>query len=77
MNKQDTTRDIEIKNKLTVTRGEVGGGMVGERGRVFRNMYKGPMDKAKGGQDLRWEVGMGGVEESGGGKMETTVLGQQ
>ena len=38
------------------------------------NMYKGPMDKAKGGQDLRWEVGMGGVEESGGGKMETTIF---
>ena len=42
------------------------------RGRVkSRNMYKGPMDKAKGG---RIE---GGAGESGGEKMETTVLGQQ
>ena len=40
-------RDTEIKNKLTVARGEDNGG--GEGGRVIRNMYKGPMDKAKGG----------------------------
>ena len=39
---------------------------------LSRNMYKGPMDKAKG-----WEVGVGGARESGGGKMETTVLEQQ
>ena len=48
-NKQHTIRDIEIKNKLTVTREEVGGGNGGERGRVFRNNYKGHMDKTKGG----------------------------
>ena len=42
-----------------------------------RNMYKGPMDKAKGGKDGRWEVVVGSVGKSGGGKMETTVLGQQ
>ena len=40
-------------------------------------MYKGPMDKAKGGQDKGWEVGMAVVEESGGEKMETTVREQQ
>ena len=35
------------------------------------------MNKAKGGQDQGWEVGMTGVGESGGEKMETTVLEQQ
>ena len=39
------TRDTEIKNNLTVTRGEVGGTM---GGRVFRNYYKGHIDKTKG-----------------------------
>ena len=42
-----------------------------------RNMYKGPMDKAKGGKDGRWEVVVGSVGKSGGGKMETTVLEPQ
>ena len=40
-------------------------------------MCKGPMDKAKGGKDGRWEVVVGRVGKSGGGKMETTVLEQQ
>ena len=41
-----------------------------------RNMYKGHMDKVKGG---RFEVGggMGGEREHGGVKMEMTVLEQQ
>ena len=41
---------MEIKNKLTVTRGH-GEGIMGERrGRVKSgNMYKGPMDKDNGG----------------------------
>ena len=47
---QNRTRDIEIKNNLTVTRGEVGGGNGGTEGRVVRNMYKGHMDKAKRGR---------------------------
>ena len=34
------------------------------------------MDKAKGGKDGGWEVKVGGVGESGGGKMETTVFKQ-
>ena len=38
------TRDIEIKNNLTIARGE--GGKVGRR--VFRSHYKGHMDKTKG-----------------------------
>ena len=51
ISKQNITRDIEIKNKLTVTRGEVGGANGGGRKweGLSRNMYKGHMDKAKGG----------------------------
>ena len=49
----------------------------GKGGRVFRNIYRGHMDKTKKGQDQGWEVGMAGVGESRGGKMETTVLEQQ
>ena len=40
-------------------------------------MYKGPMDKAKGGVGSGWEVGVGGVGGSGGGKIETIVFKQQ
>ena len=47
-NKWNITRDIEIKNKLIVTRGEVGGNNEGKERRVFSNMYKGHMDKTKG-----------------------------
>ena len=43
--KQIITRDIEIKNNLTIARGEWGG-TVGAKG--FRNYYKGHMDKTKG-----------------------------
>ena len=50
---QNITQDIEIKNNLTVTRGE-GGGDNG--GRVFRNYSKGHMDKTKVGV----EAGEGG-----------------
>ena len=46
--KQNRTTDVKIKNKVTVTRGEVGGDNRGERERVFRNIYKGHMDKPKG-----------------------------
>ena len=41
---------------------------------LSRNMYKGPMDKAKVEKDRGWEVGVGGVGESGGVKIETTVF---
>ena len=34
--KQNIIRDIEIKNKLTVTRGEVGGGNGGKRRKGFQ-----------------------------------------
>ena len=49
---------------------------MGEEGRVFRNMYKGHMEKTKEGQDQEWGVGMTGVGGSGGRKMETAVLEQ-
>ena len=41
------TRDMDIKNKLTVTRGKI---TRDRRGRSSRNKYKGHMDKAKGGR---------------------------
>ena len=35
---------------------------MGGKGEGFsRNMYKGHVDKAKGGEDRGWEVGMAGV----------------
>ena len=43
--KQNITRVIEIKKNLTITSGQ-GEGTMG--GRVFRNDYKGYMDKTKG-----------------------------
>ena len=65
------------KNKLIVTRGK-GEGIMAEKGsRVFRNKYKGYMDKTKWGWDQGWEVGMSRVGRSGEGKMETTVIEQQ
>ena len=36
-------------------------------GRVFRNKYKGHMDKTKEGWKQRREVGIAGVGRSGGG----------
>ena len=45
-------------------------------GRVFRNNYKGHMDKTKRGWGQGWEVGVGGVGGSGG-RMEAAVLEQQ
>ena len=73
--KQNITRDIEIKNNLTIARGE-GEETVGRR--IFRNYYKGHMDKAKGesgSKGGRWVwLGFG---ESGGEKMQTTVIEQQ
>ena len=51
---------------------------MGRKGRrVFRDKYKGHMDKTKEGLDQGWGVGMAGVEGSDGGKMETTVLEPQ
>ena len=49
----------------------------GEAEGSSRNMYKGHMDKAKGGVRLRLGGEDGWDGGSGGGKMETTVLEQQ
>ena len=51
------TRYIEIKNNLTIARGEGEG--VG--GRIFRNSYKGHMDKTngEGGSKGGWWFGLG------------------
>ena len=60
---QNITRDSEIKNKLTVTRGEVGGNNRGE-GISGTNKYKGHMDKTdktKEWWNQRREMGMVGV----------------
>ena len=46
---------------MTVTRGEVGEDKKGKRGRVFRNNYKGRLDKTKGGWKQGREVGMAEV----------------
>lgn len=46
--KQNSTRDTEIKNKRTVTRGEGDSG--GKKGRFVKNKYKESMDKAKAGK---------------------------
>ena len=43
--KQNITKDTEVKSNLTIAR-EEWGGTVGRR--VFRNYYKGHMDKTKG-----------------------------
>ena len=47
---------------------------MGKGGRVFRNIYKGHMDKTKRVQDLEWEVGMAGVGGSGGVKWRQLYL---
>ena len=57
INKQNITRDTEMKNKPTVPRGEGGQGTMKEgREESSKNMYKGHMDKAKGGriESGRW-----------------------
>ena len=46
--------------------------------RVFRNHYKGHMDKNQGGAGKqRREMGLAGVGGSGGQKTQTTVIEQQ
>ena len=43
--------------------------------RVFRNYYKGHMDKTKGeGRSKGLEVGLAGLGSSGGEKMQTYVI---
>ena len=52
------TTNTEIKNNLTVTRGKVRGD---NGGRVFRNNYKGHMDKTKVGWKQGREEGLPGL----------------
>ena len=48
--KQNITRDILIKKKLIITRGEVGEVLSGKKGEGWsRNMFEGHMGKAKEG----------------------------
>ena len=74
---QNITRDIEIKNTLTVTRGwrERYNRKIGEG--WSRNTYKGHVDKAKGGRIEGWKWGWMGSGVVLRGEMETTVLEQQ
>ena len=67
---------MEIGNKLTITRGEAGEDNGGKRGRVLRNMYKGPIDMNK---RMRIDCGSGGRQSgvSNGERGGTTVTQQQ
>ena len=68
--KQNITRDVEVKNNLTMGRGS--GERTVRRG-VYRNYYKGHMDKIKGkggGGGGRW-VWLGWGDEE---KRQTTVI---
>ena len=63
ISKQNITRDIEIKNKLTVTRGVVGGTNGWKRGKGCQEYVKGYMYKAKGvGSSMGDEYGLGARE---------------
>ena len=75
--KQNITRDIEIKNKLTATRGEGDGDNGGKKGDgLSETCIKDTWTKPRG-WDQGWEVGLAGVEGRVGGGMATTVLEQQ
>ena len=71
---------MEISNKMTVTRGERGRWVTGERkgSSWSRNLYAGPMDIDN---RVGIDCGAGGGErlegESNGGKIGTTVIEQQ
>ena len=64
--KQNITRNIEVKNNLTIARGEWGEGFSG-------TTIKDTWTKPRG----RVEVGEGGGFGWGGEKMQTTVIEQQ
>ena len=55
----------------------MGGIRGGAGGRVFKNNYKGHMDRIKGRLKQGRDVGMAEVGESSGGYMWTTVIEQQ
>ena len=58
------TRDIEIKNKITVNRGEVGGDNGEERGKSFWEQLSRTHGQNQGGM----EAGEGGGDGWGGGE---------
>ena len=66
-------QDIEVKNNLAIARGEWGG-MVGKG--VFKNYYKGHMDKTKGEWKQGREVGINRVGGRHEGDKQTTVIEQ-
>ena len=70
---------MEIKNKLTVTRGEGGRGKTGERrGKdKSRNMQRGRMGVDNGREGLTVGVGVGRGRGEQWGKGKTTVSEQQ
>ena len=65
--KQNITRDIENKNKLTVTRGEVGGDNGGKGEGFSGTSMKDTCTKPRRGWDQRREAEMAGMagEENG------------
>ena len=69
---------IEIKNKLTVTREEVGEDNGGKRGKGFQEHVERTHGQSQRGAGPRVGSGDGwGGGGSSGGDMETTVLEQQ
>ena len=68
-NKQNITKDTEIENRPTVTRGERGGNFRGKGWRACRNNYKGHMDNNGAGVEIggRWGglgIGLGWGEKA-------------
>ena len=74
MIKQNITKDIEIENRLTLTRGERGGDYRGKGQRVCRNNYKGHMDNNKGGGNRGGRWGWVGQRGMVGGKWRQLCL---
>ena len=68
-------RDIEIKNKLTITRGEVGRG--NRVGRVSGTCIKDTLTKPKWGRIKGGKWGWLRLGGSGGRKMKTPILERQ
>ena len=72
--KQNITRDIEVKNNLTIARGEGGRDSGGEG--FSGNTIKDTWTKARGGWKQGREVGLAGVGWREGEKMQTIVIQQ-
>ena len=68
MSKQNIIRDTEIKNKLTVTRGERGGNNGAKSVKGLQQQLLGHMDKTKGGWNQGRDRGWLGLRAEMGGK---------